>query len=51
MNVKKIVTWLLVIFVVFYLLTDPNGAAHFVSHALSGLKSAGKSLSTFLSHL
>jgi hypothetical protein len=51
MNVKKIVTWALVVFVVFYLLTDPNGAAGFVSHVLNGLKSAGKSLSTFLSHL
>ena len=51
MNVKKIVTWALVVFVVFYLLTDPNGAANFVSHVLDGLKSAGKSLSTFISHL
>jgi hypothetical protein len=50
-NTKKIVTWVLVIFVVFYLLTDPNGAATFVSHAFNGLKSAGNSLSTFVSHL
>jgi predicted PurR-regulated permease PerM len=50
-NTKKIVTWVLVIFVVFYLLTDPNGAATFVSHAFNSLKSAGNSLSTFVSHL
>jgi hypothetical protein len=49
--VKKIVTWALVVFVVFYLLTDPNGAAHFVSNVLDGLKSAGRSLSTFVSKL
>jgi hypothetical protein len=49
--VKKIVTWALVVFVVFYLLTDPNGAAHFVSNVLNGLKSAGHSLSTFVSKL
>jgi hypothetical protein len=49
--VKKVVTWALVVFVVFYLLTDPNGAAAFVSHVLNGLKSAGHSLSTFVSKL
>jgi hypothetical protein len=49
--VRKIVVWALVVFVVFYLLTDPNGAATFVSHVLSGLKSAGHSLSTFVSKL
>ena len=51
MNLKKILMWALIVFVVFYLFTNPDGAANFVSHALSGLKSAGKSLSTFLSHL
>lgn len=51
MNVKKIVMWALIVFVVFYLFTNPDGAAGFVSHVLNGAKSAGKSLSTFLSHL
>lgn len=50
-NVKKILMWALVIFVVFYLFTNPDGAAAFLSHLLSGLKSAGKSLSTFANHL
>jgi hypothetical protein len=49
--VRKIVVWALVVFVVFYLLTDPNGAAHFVSTVFNGLKSAGHSLSTFVSKL
>jgi hypothetical protein len=51
MSVKKIVTWLLVVFVVWYLLTNPDGAGAFVQHLLNGLKSAGKSLATFVSHL
>jgi hypothetical protein len=48
---QKILLWALVVFVVFYLLTDPNGAANFLSHVLHGLKSAGQSLSTFVSKL
>jgi hypothetical protein len=50
-NVKKIVMWALLIFVVFYLFTNPSGAAHFISGLLKLLQSAGKSFSTFLSHL
>ncbi len=49
--VRKIVIWALIVFVVWYLLTDPDGAAAFGSHVLNGLKSAGKSLSTFVSNL
>jgi hypothetical protein len=51
MNVKKILMWALVVFVVFYLFTNPDGAAAFVSNVLNTLKSAGKSLSTFVSHV
>lgn len=50
-NVRKIVLWALVIFAVWYLLTNPDGAAAFGSHILNGLKSAGTSFSTFISHL
>jgi hypothetical protein len=50
-NVRKIVVWVLVVFAVWYLLTNPDGAATFGSHILNGLKSAGNSLSTFVSHL
>jgi hypothetical protein len=50
-NLKKILMWALVIFVVFYLFTNPAGAAAFLSHLFSGLKSAGKSFSTFANHL
>jgi hypothetical protein len=50
-NLKKILMWALIIFVVFYLFTNPDGAAHFLSAVFTTLKSAGKSFSTFLSHL
>jgi uncharacterized membrane-anchored protein len=49
--VRKIVIWAIVVFVVFYVLTDPTGAAHFGSHLVNGLKSAGHSLSSFVSNL
>jgi hypothetical protein len=51
MPTKKIVGWLLAIFVVWYLLTNPDGAAHFGQHLLNGLRSAGDSLSKFVSSL
>jgi hypothetical protein len=51
MPVKKIVMWLLIIFVVWYVLSNPDGAAAFGSHVLNGLKSAGQSLSKFVSNL
>jgi len=50
-NVKKIVIWALVIFVVWYVLSSPDGAATFGQHLINGLRSAGKSLSSFFSHL
>jgi hypothetical protein len=49
--VRKIVMWALIVFVVWYLLTNPDGAAAFGSHLLNGLKSLGRSLSSFVSHL
>jgi hypothetical protein len=51
MPVKKIVGWLVVVFVVWYLLTNPDGAATFGQHVLHGLRSAGQSLSKFVSSL
>jgi hypothetical protein len=49
--VRKVVIWAVVIFAVWYLFTNPDGAAAFGSHLLSGLRSAGRSLASFLSHL
>jgi hypothetical protein len=51
MPTKKIVGWLLAVFAVWYLLTNPDGAALFGQHVLNGLRSAGDSLSKFVSSL
>lgn len=51
MNWRKVITWLVIIFAIFYLLSDPSGAAKFVSELLNGLKSAATSLSQFVSAL
>jgi hypothetical protein len=48
---KKVITWAIVIFIVYYLATDPNGAAGFLRNALHGLQSAGNSMSKFVNHL
>lgn len=48
---KKYLTWAMAAFVVFYLLKSPNGAAHIVHNAASGLASAGDSLSQFVNAL
>ena len=49
--VKKIVTWALVLFVVYYLVSNPDGAANIVHHAFNGLREAGASMSRFVSSL
>jgi hypothetical protein len=51
MRLKTVVTWVVVIFIIYYLATNPTGAAHAMRSALDGLRSAGHSLSTFVSSL
>ena len=51
MNAKKIAGWAVVIFIAYYLLTSPTGAANFVHNILNLLKQAGTSLATFLNSL
>lgn len=51
MPVKKIVTWLVVVFLVYYLVTRPTGAANAMHSLFNVLKSAGSSLATFLNSL
>ena len=51
MKLKPIVTWAIVIFIGFYLVTQPAAAGHTVHNILSGLKSAGNSLATFFNSL
>jgi len=48
---KKVLTWAIVIFIIYYLVNDPHGASGAVQSALRGLRSAGHSLSTFVSNL
>jgi hypothetical protein len=51
MNVKKIATWAIVIFLAWYLFTQPTGAANAVHNLLNLLKNAGTSIATFLNSL
>jgi hypothetical protein len=48
---RKVITWAIVIFIVYYLATDPTGAAHALQQAFNGLKSAGNSMSRFVNKL
>jgi hypothetical protein len=47
----RIIKWALLIFVVFYLVTDPTGAAGLVHGAIDGLRTLGTSLATFVNSL
>ena len=51
MKLKPVITWAIVIFVAFYLVTQPTAAGHAVHNILSGLKFAGNSLATFFNSL
>lgn len=51
MPVKKIVTWAIVIFLAYYLVTKPTGAANAMHNLFNLLRSAGSSLATFLNNL
>jgi hypothetical protein len=48
---RKVIAWAVVIFIVYYLATDPGGAAGFLKNALHGLQSAGNSMSRFVNKL
>jgi hypothetical protein len=49
--VKKVLTWAGIAFVIYYLATNPHGAANVVTGALGWLKSAGNSMAQFLNHV
>jgi hypothetical protein len=51
MNVKKIVSWTVVIFIAYYLFTQPAAAANVMHNIFSLLASAGHSLAIFLNSL
>jgi len=50
-NVKKVVGWAIVIFIAWFLISNPTGAAHAATNMLNGFKSAGDSLATFFTSL
>ena len=48
---RKVLLWAIVIFLIYYLATNPTGAAHALHAAFNGLKSAGNSMSRFVDKL
>jgi len=48
---KKLITWAIVLFLVFYVATQPTGAAGFVHHFYNGLHSAANSMARFVNSL
>ncbi len=51
MNLKKILTWLVVAFVVFYIIQAPEASAELVKSAGTALGDAAQSLSAFIGNL
>ena len=51
MNAKKVIGWLVVIFLAWFLITNPTGAAHAMTNLLNALKGVGNSLATFFTSL
>jgi hypothetical protein len=51
MKLKPIITWTIVLFIVFYLVTQPAAAGHVVHNLLNGVKSAFNSIATFLNSI
>ncbi len=49
--IKRLAPWAAIVFVAFYLVTEPVGAANFVRSVLNGLASAGDALAQFLNTL
>jgi large-conductance mechanosensitive channel len=51
MNLKKVITWLVVAFVVFYVIRSPDESARIVRNAGHALGDAASSLSAFVGSL
>ena len=51
MNPKKVVTWLIVAFVIFYVIQAPEQSAQLVRHAGTALGDAASSLANFVKSL
>jgi hypothetical protein len=48
---RKLITWAIVAFIIFYIATQPTGAAALTRHTYGGLHSAATSLATFINNL
>lgn len=48
---KKLLKWGAIAWAVWYIITDPTGAAHLTTSAFGGLGYAGEQLGTFVSAL
>ena len=51
MNAKKVITWLVVAVVVFYVIKSPDSSAHIVRNAGQALGDAASSLAKFVGSL
>ncbi|GAA3153714.1 hypothetical protein GCM10010531_00820 [Blastococcus jejuensis] len=51
MNLKKVITWLVVAFVVFYVIQAPESSAQLVRNAGEALGDAASSLAAFVGSL
>lgn len=51
MNFRRILGWIIVIFLIFWVVTRPEGAANSVQNAGNILRDAGESISTFFTEL
>ena len=51
MNLKKVITWLVIAFAVWYVIQDPQGSADIVRNAGTALGDAATSLSEFVGSL
>jgi uncharacterized protein (DUF486 family) len=49
--VMKILSWAIVLFIIFYVATEPTGAAGFVRHIYNGLHDAANSMAEFVNSL
>ncbi len=48
---KKVITWAVVIFIIYYVATEPAGAAGVVHNVYNGLHSAATSMAQFVNSL
>jgi hypothetical protein len=51
LSVKKVIAWLVIAFVVFYVIKEPDASAQLVRNAGRALGDAASSLATFVSSL